>query len=63
MKHRFYLGDSVDYRVQVGDKHVIRVIIKGIQYGTFADGEPCTWTLTRLCFLTGNKDVRTGLPR
>jgi iron(III) transport system ATP-binding protein len=40
MKHRFYLGDSVDYRVQVGDKHVIRVIIKGIQYGTFADGEP-----------------------
>jgi iron(III) transport system ATP-binding protein len=40
MKHRFYLGDSVDYRVQVGDKHVIRVIIKGIQYGTYADGEP-----------------------
>jgi iron(III) transport system ATP-binding protein len=39
MKHRFYLGDSVDYRVQVGS-HVIRVIIKGIQYGTFADGEP-----------------------
>jgi iron(III) transport system ATP-binding protein len=39
MKHRFYLGDSVDYRVQVGDKHVIRVIIKGIQYGTYADGE------------------------
>lgn len=38
MKHRFYLGDSVDYRVQVGS-HVIRVIIKGIQYGTFADGE------------------------
>ena len=38
MKHRFYLGDSVDYRVQVGE-HVIRVIIKGIQYGTFTDGE------------------------
>ena len=38
MKHRFYLGDSVDYRVQVGE-HVIRVIIKGIQYGTYADGE------------------------
>jgi iron(III) transport system ATP-binding protein len=38
MKHRFYLGDSVDYRVTVKN-HVIRVIIKGIQYGTYADGE------------------------
>ena len=38
MKHRFYLGDSVDYRVQV-EEHIVRVIIKGIQYGTWSDGE------------------------
>jgi len=38
MKHRFYLGDSVDYRVQV-QEHIVRVIIKGVQYGTWQDGE------------------------
>jgi len=38
MNHRFYLGDSVDYRVKVGE-HIVRVITKGIRYGTFSDGE------------------------
>ena len=38
MHHRFYMGDSVDYRVKVKD-HFIRVIQKGAVYGTYADGE------------------------
>ncbi len=38
LKNRFYLGNAVDYRVQVQD-HVIRVIIQGIQYGTYTDGQ------------------------
>lgn len=35
--HRFYLGDAVDYRVKVGD-HTIRVIVKGAELDSIADG-------------------------
>lgn len=38
LHHRFYMGDALDYRVQVGE-HFVRVISKGAQYGDFADGE------------------------
>ena len=38
MHHRFYMGDSVDYRVKVKDQF-IRVIQKGAVYGTYHDGD------------------------
>ncbi len=38
LTHRFYLGDSVDYRVQVGEE-VVRVIVKGADLKQFKDGE------------------------
>ena len=38
MNHRFYMGDSVDYRVKVKD-HIVRVIQKGADYGTYQDGD------------------------
>ena len=38
MNHRFYLGDSVDYRVKVKD-HIVRVIQKGADYGAYQDGD------------------------
>ncbi len=38
MNHRFYMGDSVDYRVKVKD-HIVRVIQKGAGYNTYQDGE------------------------
>ena len=38
MNHRFYIGDSVDYRVKVKD-HIVRVIQKGADYGAYQDGE------------------------
>ncbi len=37
LTHRFYLGDAVDYRVQVGD-HIIRVIVKGADLNSIPDG-------------------------
>ena len=38
MNHRFYMGDSVDYRIKVKD-HIVRVIQKGASYETYQDGE------------------------
>ncbi|NCD09411.1 MAG: ABC transporter ATP-binding protein [Negativicutes bacterium] len=38
LTHRFYLGDAVDYRVQVGDE-MVRVIVKGADLKQFKDGE------------------------
>jgi len=38
LTHRFYLGDSVDYRVQVGEE-LVRVIVKGADLKQFKDGE------------------------
>ena len=38
MHHRFYMGDSVDYRVKVKDQF-IRVIQKGAVYGIYHDGD------------------------
>ena len=38
MNHRFYMGDSVDYRVKVKN-HIVRVIQKGANYGTYQDGD------------------------
>lgn len=38
LTHRFYLGDAVDYRVQVGDE-MVRVIVKGADLQQFKDGE------------------------
>ena len=38
LTHRFYLGDAVDYRVEVGD-HTVRVIVKGADLKEFTDGE------------------------
>lgn len=37
LTHRFYLGDAVDFRVQVGD-HDIRVIVKGADLDAIPDG-------------------------
>lgn len=38
MHHRFYMGDSIDYRIKVKD-HFVRVIQKGAEFGAFADGD------------------------
>jgi len=38
VKHRFYMGDAVDYRIQVGQQ-VLRVITHGSSYHQWADGE------------------------
>ncbi|MGM9518345.1 MAG: ABC transporter ATP-binding protein [Acidaminococcus sp.] len=38
VKHRFYMGDAVDYRIQVGQQ-VLRVITHGSSYHQLADGE------------------------
>ncbi|MDY6029300.1 MAG: ABC transporter ATP-binding protein [Acidaminococcaceae bacterium] len=38
LAHKFYLGDAVDYRVQVGDT-MVRVIVKGADLDAIADGE------------------------
>ena len=38
LTHRFYLGDAVDYRVQVGEE-MVRVIVKGADLAQFKDGE------------------------
>ena len=38
MSPRFYMGDSVEYRVKVKD-HIVRVIQKGAGYNTYQDGE------------------------
>lgn len=38
LTHRFYLGDAVDYRVQVGGE-MVRVIVKGADLKEFTDGE------------------------
>lgn len=38
LTHRFYLGDAVDYRVQVGD-HMVRVIVKGADLNEYNDGQ------------------------
>lgn len=38
LTHRFYLGDAVDYRVQVGNE-MVRVIVKGADLMKFKDGE------------------------
>lgn len=35
--HRFYMGDSVDFRVQVGS-HMLRVIVKGADIAQYPDG-------------------------
>jgi iron(III) transport system ATP-binding protein len=35
--HRFYMGDSVDFRVQVG-VHMVRVIVKGADIEQYPDG-------------------------
>ncbi len=39
LAHRFYMGDSVDYRIQVGD-HTVRVLVKGADLEKFKDGAP-----------------------
>lgn len=38
VKHRFYMGNAVDYRIQVGE-HELRVITHGNSYHQWADGE------------------------
>ena len=38
LTHRFYLGDAVDYRIQVGE-HMVRVIVKGSDLNEYTDGE------------------------
>ena len=38
LTHRVYLGDAVDYRVQVGNE-MVRVIVKGADLMKFKDGE------------------------
>ncbi len=37
LTHRFYLGDAIDYRVQVGE-HIVRVIVKGADIDAIPDG-------------------------
>lgn len=37
LEHRFYLGDAIDYRVNVHD-HIIRVIVKGADLNVIPDG-------------------------
>jgi len=36
--HKIYLGDSTDFRVEVGDK-VLRVIDRGSSFAEYAEGE------------------------
>lgn len=54
VKHRFYMGDAVDYRIQVGD-HVLRVMTHGSAYHQWADGEPLYLDLEDVILLNNEK--------
>ena len=51
LTHRVYLGDAVDYRVQVGDKEV-RVVAKSDEYGDFVDGETVYLSFSKAMFFS-----------
>jgi iron(III) transport system ATP-binding protein len=51
LTHRVYLGDAVDYRVQVGDKEV-RVIARSDEYGDFGDGETVYLNFAKAMFFS-----------
>ena len=51
LTHRVYLGDAVDYRVQVGDKEV-RVIARSDEYGDFSDGETVYLNFSKAMFFS-----------
>ena len=51
LTHRVYLGDAVDYRVQVGDKEV-RVIARSDEYGDFGDGETVYLSFSKAMFFS-----------
>lgn len=47
LEHMFYLGDSIDYRVRVGE-HDLRIIVKGADVDTFKSGEKVFVSFDRL---------------
>ncbi len=53
MNHLFYMGDSVDYRVQVGE-HLLRVIKKGADVDAIRPGDKVYLTFDKL--MVFNKD-------
>ena len=54
VKHRFYMGDAVDYRIQVGGQ-VLRVMTHGSSYHQWADGEPIYLDLADVILLDNEK--------
>jgi iron(III) transport system ATP-binding protein len=54
VNHRFYMGDSVDYRIQVGE-HVLRVITHGSAYHQWKDGEQLYLDLSDIILLGNEK--------
>lgn len=55
VKHRFYMGDAVDYRIQVGQQ-VLRVITHGSSYHQWADGETIYLDLNAVIPLENEKN-------
>ena len=53
VKHRFYMGATVDYRIQVGE-HILRVMTHGRMYHQWKDGEQIYLNLQDV-FLLGNE--------
>jgi len=54
LDHRFYLGSAVDYRVNVNGQ-MVRVIIQGIKYGTFSDGQKVYLDFDNVMMFANNK--------
>lgn len=54
VNHRFYMGDAVDYRIQVGSQ-ILRVITHGNSYQQWADGEQLYLDLTDVILLNNEK--------
>ena len=55
VKHRFYMGATVDYRIQVGE-HILRVMTHGSMYHQWKDGEQIYLDLQDVTLLGNEKN-------
>ena len=55
VKHRFYMGATVDYRIQVGE-HILRVMTHGSMYHQWKDGEQIYLDLQDVILLGNEKN-------
>ena len=55
VKHRFYMGATVDYRIQVGE-HILRVMTHGSMYHQWKDGEQIYLNLQDVILLGNEKN-------